>query len=258
MPLILSSLADGVGTLALDHYEKRNALGADMIAEILSALSELEERRARVVVLRSASAGDVWSAGHDVSELPRAQVDPLPYDDPLERLIRAVRDHPAPVIAMVDGSVWGGACDLVVNCDIVIADEQSTFAITPAKLGLPYVASGLAHFMHRMPLAIVKEMFFSASPLTADRALASGLVNTVVNSAQLESAVDDLARTIASRSAEAVSAHKKMLNVLSESNQLSPDQFEYLNELRRSTYMGADYSEGVAAFLEKRAPVFKK
>ena len=83
---------------------------------------------------------------HDIDELPVRGVDPLPFADPLEELLRAVRGYPGGVIAMVHGTVWGGACDLVLNCDLVVADGTAAFAVTPARLGLPYSASGIQYF----------------------------------------------------------------------------------------------------------------
>jgi methylmalonyl-CoA decarboxylase len=65
-------------------------------------------------------------------------------------------------IAMVHGSVWGGACDLIMSCDLVFGDETSAFAITPAKIGVPCNVAGLLNFLSRVPLTIAKEMFFTA------------------------------------------------------------------------------------------------
>src|SRR6266852_2513422 len=126
--LIRTDYADWIGTIAFDNYAKRNALGADLITEVLAALDRFKAQGARAIVLRSASNEKVWSSGHDIDELPKANIDPLPYSDPLERVLRAVKSFPAPVIAMVHGSVWGAACDLIMACDIVIADETSAFA----------------------------------------------------------------------------------------------------------------------------------
>jgi methylmalonyl-CoA decarboxylase len=120
MTLIQAQLKQRLGTTALDHYAKRNTLGADLIAEMLGSLDEFAREGVGVGVIRSASNERVWSAGHDVDELPLADVDPIPYDEPLEEL-RAVKRFPAPVIAMVHGSVWGGAFDLVMACDIVLS-----------------------------------------------------------------------------------------------------------------------------------------
>jgi len=256
MAFVQTDFADWIGTIAFDNYAKRNALSADVIAEVIAALEQLKSERARAIVLRSASNEKVWSAGHAVDELPKADVDPLPYSDPLEQLLRAVKSFPAPIIAMVHGSVWGGACDLIMACDIVIADETSAFAITPAKLGLPYNAEGFLDFMARLPLTIVKEMFFTADPIPAERAERVGIVNMIVPAAELENRTYAMARTIATRSPAAIAACKEAIRVLSEAVSINPGTYEYLHGLRRSVYMGPDYHEGIKAFLEKRPPKF--
>lgn len=256
MPLIKTSLADSIGTVSFNRDTKRNALSAGLIAETIAALDDFKAKHARAVVLRSATAGKVWSAGHDIEELPKADVDPLPYSDPLEQLLRAVKAFPAPVIAMVHGTVWGGACDLVMACDLVYGDESCAFAITPAKLGLPYNVAGLLNFMSRLPLNVVKEMFFSADPIPAERAERVGIVNRIVPAADLEKTVYDMARTFTARSAAAIAASKESIRVLAESVPINPATFEYLHGLRREVYFGPDYHEGTAAFLEKRKPRF--
>ncbi|MFO1036543.1 MAG: methylmalonyl-CoA decarboxylase [Geminicoccaceae bacterium] len=256
MSLVRVSKEGPIGTVAFDHYAKRNALGAESIAETLAAFEQFKKEQVRAVVIRSAQAGKVWSAGHDIDELPKADIDPLPYSDPLEQLLRGVKAFPSPVIGMVQGSVWGGACDLVMACDIVIGDPTATFAITPAKLGLPYNIAGLLNFMSRLPLAIVKEMFFTADPISAERAVQVGIMNLLVPEAELEERTYAMARTIASRSPMAISAMKEALHALAEALPLSPQTFEYLHGLRREVYFGSDYHEGVQAFVEKRPAKF--
>ncbi len=257
MALVKQEIRDGIGILTLDHPEKRNALGERMVEEILGRLTELQVMKVPAVILRAAEGGTVWSAGHDVRELPRSHRDPLGYYDSLERVLRAVQTYPGGVIAAVHGGVWGGACDLVMSCDLVVGDETSSFAITPAKLGLPYNATGVLHFMNRLGLNIAKEMFFTADPITAERAERVGILNHLVPAAKLMGVSMDLARSIASRSALSVSVIKEQLRVLSGAFPISPEQFEQLQGLRRRVYDSDDYEEGITAFLAKRPPVFK-
>ena len=161
--LILAQTSEFIGTITLNQPAKRNALSEPLVEELLSALASFEKNSVRAVVIRAAADAKVWSAGHDISELPQG-TDPLPYSDSLERLLRAVKRFPAPIIAMVHGTVWGGATDLVLSCDIIVGDETCSFAITPANIGLAYNTAGLLQFMRRLPLNLVKEMFFTANP----------------------------------------------------------------------------------------------
>src|SRR5688572_18317643 len=138
MTHVLTEIADdAVATLTLDHERRRNALSRALVKEVLAALQAFRQAKARVVVLRARPGAKVFSAGHDVDELPEARRDPLGWDDPLRRLVREIENYPGPVIAMVEGSVWGGATETVFACDLIVAAETATFAVTPAKLGLP-------------------------------------------------------------------------------------------------------------------------
>ena len=132
---IISEHTDAIGTLTLNQPAKRNALSEALVEELIAALADFQRAGLRAVVIRAARDARVWSSGHDISELPQGQ-DPLPYSDSFERGLRAVKTFPAPVIAMVHGSVWGVATDLVLSCDIAIGDETSSFAVTPANIGL--------------------------------------------------------------------------------------------------------------------------
>jgi methylmalonyl-CoA decarboxylase len=253
--LILAQLADAIGTITLNQPAKRNALSQALVEELLTALADFQNASARAVVIRAAADAKVWSAGHDISELPQGQ-DPLLYSDPLERLLRAVKTFPAPVLAMVHGSVWGGATDLVLSCDLIIGDETSSFAITPANIGLAYNTAGLLQFMRRLPLNLVREMFFTAAPVKAEDAAKWGILNHLIPTANLEHFTYDLARSIATKAPLVVAAVKEQLRILVEADPITPDVFERIQELRDRVYQSADYREGIQAFHEKRKPVF--
>ncbi len=211
----------------------------------------------RAVVLRAAPGMRVWSAGHDIDELPRGRRDPLAYNDPLEQLLRAIRICPAPVIAMVHGSVWGGAFDLVLSCDLIVADETATFAITPVNLGLPYNTTGRLHFLGRLPANLIKEMFFTAAPLDAQKAKEWLVVNHLVDSAELEKYTFGLAATMASKSPMAITVIKEQLRVITDYQPIAAQVYERIQGLRREAYDSNDYLEGLRAFAEKRQPYFR-
>jgi len=246
-----------VGVITLDDRHKRNAIGARMANSIVAALGSMRAQKVRTVVIRAAAGMSVWSAGHDIDELPQGRRDPLGYDDPLEGLLRAIRTFPAPVVAMVHGTVWGGALDLVLSCDLVIADETASFAITPANLGLPYNTTGLLHFVGRLPINLIKEMFFTAAPLNAREAKEWMVINHLEPAAELEAVTFELAETMAAKSPMAMAVIKEQLRVLTDYQPIAAQVYERLQGLRRQAYDSSDYLEGLKAFAEKRKPVFR-
>ena len=257
MALAQKSIEKNVGTITLDNPKKLNALSASMIADIMEALNDLNGSGLRVIVLRAPPGAKVWSAGHDVGELPTNGRDPLTYDDPLRRVVRAIKQSPAPVIAMIEGSVWGGACEVAMSCDMVVAAEGATFAITPAKLGVPYDIQGTLSFMGSVSLPVIKEMLFTAQPMSAERALQVGILNRLVPADRLESTVAELAGYILRNSPLVISLLKEELHVLAEAHPLNPEAFQRIQAVRRRIYDSADYQEGIRSFFERRAPSFQ-
>jgi methylmalonyl-CoA decarboxylase len=257
MGLVTSEFGDFIGTITLDHPAKRNALSAALVDEVIASLAALKAQKARVVILRAPAGAKVWSAGHDVTELPIGGRDPLGWDDPLRLLIREIEQFPAPVIAMIEGGVWGGACETVLACDLIVAAPGATFAVTPAKLGVPYNVSGMLTFLNAAGLRIVKEMVFTARPIAAERAELLGIINYVVSAEEIEAFTLDLARTIAGNAPLSIAVMKEQLRILAGAHPMTPQGFERVQGLRRLVYDSSDYLEGVHAFLEKRKPVFQ-
>jgi methylmalonyl-CoA decarboxylase len=256
MSLVSVDLRESIGTIAMEHAERRNALSGALIGEIISALEDFDRRKVRVVVLRAAPGVRVWSAGHDVRELPRTRRDPLGWSDPLRTLVRTLEEFRAPIIALIEGGVWGGACEVALACDIVVAAPSATFAITPARIGIPYNASGLLTFMNAIPLHVLKEMAFSAAGIDAERAADLGMVNHVVPAEEIESFADGLARRIAANSPLSIAVMKEQMRLLAGASSITPGMFERLQGLRRVVYDSRNYQEGIEAFLEKRRPTF--
>ena len=255
--LVATGMTGQVGIITLQDRRKRNAIGAQLATAATAALESLRARQARAIVLRAAEGMNVWSAGHDIGELPSGRRDPLGYNDPLEGLIRAVRAFPAPVVAMVHGTVWGGALDLVLSCDLAVADETASFAITPANLGLPYNITGLLHFLGRLPINVIKEMFFTAAPIDARKAKEWLLINHLVPWDRLESFTLELAATMATKSPLAIAVIKEQLRVLTDYQPIAAQVYERVQGLRQQAYDSADYLEGLNAFVEKRQPIFR-
>jgi methylmalonyl-CoA decarboxylase len=249
-------IADRIATILIHNPSKRNALTGPFLKEFIGAFASFDAAGVRAVVIRARDNDKVWSSGQDISELEHGR-DPLIYDCVLQQALRCVRDFRFPVIAMVHGSVWGGAGDLVLNCDVTIGDTTSSFAIASTHLGIPYNSSALLHVLNRVGLNIALEMFATADSFDAARALRVGLLNHLVEPAELESFTYAMARTMASNAPLAVTAAKEQLRLLADALPLTTAHFERINELRQQALESDDFREGLRAFRERRAPVFK-
>lgn len=257
MALIIKEVRDFTGIITLNHDEKRNALSEALANEIIAALEDFRRQAVRAVILRARPGVRVWSAGHDVSELPGGGRDPLGWHDPLRTLIRTIQEYSAPIIGMIEGSVWGGACEVAMACDILVITPDVTFTITPAKLGVPYNIGGLLTLLNMIPLPILKEMLFAAQPLPSDQAFNFGIVNYVKPADEIEAFAEGIAAHIAMNSPLSIGVMKNTLHMLSSANAVSPELFEYIQGMRRVVYDSDDYQEGIRAFREKRKPKFR-
>ena len=252
MELIKHSINDNIGTIIFNNDEKRNALAFQLLEEMIEVFDIFRKSDVRVVIIRAKPGSKVWSAGMNIDELPEPGKDPLSFNNPLERVLRTIEEFPAPVIAMAEGSIWGGACDLATTCDIIIGTKDTTFAITPARLGVAYNSSGILHVIRVFGLHTAKELFFTARPISAEKAERMGALNHLVDAEEIEEFTYKLAKTISYNSPLSVSVAKKQINVLAKSLPVNPSDHELIDELRNKAFNSHDYVEGKRAFQEKR------
>jgi methylmalonyl-CoA decarboxylase len=245
-----------VGIIEFNHVKKLNALSECFILDILQALDDLDIPDIRCVILRALKGSKVFSSGHDIHELPKTKRDPLSYQDPLRILTRTIQRYPKPVISMIQGSVWGGAFELIMSTDIVVSSDKSTFAMTPVNLGVPYNVVGIHNLIRDAGLHVMKEVIFTATPITAEKALKIGVLNHIVPDDELESKTLEIANLICEKAPLAIAIIKEEMRVLCEANAINPDEFERIQGLRRYVYDSLDYQEGLTAFFEKRKPEF--
>ena len=224
-----------------------------MTEEIIDALRAFQDQKIPVVILGADDTAAVWSAGSDVHEFPSSHEDPLGYYNPIQKLLRAVQEYPGAVIAMVHGGAYGAAFELVLTCDIAVGDETCSFAITPIKIDLPYNMAGIHRFTNRLPLNILKEMFFTAESLSAEKAEKICILNHLVPSDQLSEFTIKLAKRIASLSNLTMSVTKEEFRLLSRAQPINPDDFERLQDLRQQIYGSQDYQERAKVLFPMKA-----
>lgn len=239
---LLHDVADGVATVAIHHPAKRNAMTAGMWRALPPLLNTLAADSAvRALVLTG--AGGTFSAGADISTLRGSAAE---AQELAVRAEEALAAFPKPTLAAVRGHCVGGGAQLAVACDLRFADEGALFGVTPAKLGIVYPASATRRLVSLVGPATAKYLLFSGELIDAGRALRTGLIDEVLPGGELGKRVAEFTRTLVARSQLTQAAAKEFAN-----GRLDRDAY-----WDRQARDSGDTAEGVAAFLERRAPRF--
>ncbi len=263
--LILDEPAASVVRIRICNPEKRGALDH----EILDWLATLiQQQEAYCVVITG--DGPVFSAGYDIGNFPEAQIGDDAVDrsfskqaeslvaHPFTEAIEAIEAYPYPVIAAINGYAIGGGLELAVSCDIRIAARGVKMGMPPAKIGLIYSHTGLRKFIEVCGVAATSELFYLGRNVDADRGLAMGLVNQVVEPDDLEETVLAMASEIGANSPLSLAGNKEIMRTLRGYGiSLPEDVARRLVRLRESCFTSGDFVEGIAALAEKRPPRWK-
>jgi 2-(1,2-epoxy-1,2-dihydrophenyl)acetyl-CoA isomerase len=249
-------LADGVATLTLNRPDALNAFNRQMKDELFAAFKEVaRDGRVRVVVLTGAGRG--FCAGQDLKEGRTPDAPDLGAELRVRYnpVILAMRRLEKPILGAINGVAAGAGCSLALACDIRIAAESATFIQSFGRVGLS-PDTGSSWFLPRLiGAAQAAEMIFSAEPVDAHTAQRIGLVNRIVPAGRLAEEARVLAARLAQASPVALGLGKRALNHALEHDLASSLEFEA--QLQSIGGRSEDHAEGVAAFVQKRAPDFK-
>lgn len=258
---ILIEQDDAVATIWLNRPERRNALTAAMLKDLLQAVLQLAaDKTVRVIILTGTGAG--FCAGQDLAERDPRQLKKMPDLAGVQRqlyhpLITALADTGKPVIAAVDGIAAGAGAGIALQCDLVICSAAARFYFAFARVGLAIDAGVGWHLVRQLGRARATQLLMSAGSLSAGEALAAGLVSEICpDDGTVQERAIGLARQLASGPRTALSEIKALCRQAG-----SLDFKDYLQaEAAAQGRAGADpdYAEGVLAFLEKRPPAFSR
>ncbi len=251
--LLLDEPAENVARLTISN-PRRGALDH----ETLDALNEaVRSLHARCLVLTGTDP--MFSAGYDIGNLDGGDFErdaEALVAHPFHAAVGALEDYEYPVVAQLNGHAVGGGLELALTADIRVAARGVRLGMPPAKLGLVYSHTGLKRFVEACGPAHTSELFYTGRNVDSDRGAEIGLVNHVVEPAELEERTVSMAAEIAANAPLSLSGNKRVLRAL-RAGPLTPEQEEELVELRESCFRSGDFREGVRAFGEKRAPVWQ-
>jgi enoyl-CoA hydratase/carnithine racemase len=247
---ILVERSGEFATITMNRPDRRNALSAAHMRELIRAFSDVGSSDALGIVL--AGNGPVFSAGHDFADVADADLAGVrSLLSTCTELMNLIQQVPQPVVARVHGLATAAGCQLVASADLAVASEDAGFAAPGGKGGwfchTPMVA--IARNVGRKRAA---EMALSGDTIDALTALDWGLVNRVVPASQLDSATADLLERVTRGSAESKGIGKQALYAQIDLDQ--PKAYAYAVEVMAATSQLPDAREGMHAFLEKRKP----
>jgi 2-(1,2-epoxy-1,2-dihydrophenyl)acetyl-CoA isomerase len=251
---ILFTNYDGIARLTLNRPDRLNSFTVKMHEEVADALGKLEG--ARVLILTGAGRG--FCAGQDLNDRAVAPGEAVDLGHSVENyynpLIRRLTSLPMPVIARVNGVAAGAGANIALACDIVIAAKSAKFIQSFAAIGLIPDSGGTWALPRLVGQARALGLALTAEALPAEKAAEWGLIWKAVEDERLDEEVDALAQRFASGPTRGLARIKKMIR---ESWGHSLDEeLDLQRDAMRELGFGEDYREGVAAFMEKRAPRF--
>ena len=240
--------------LVIDREERRNALSDEVVAGILGGLARAAaDTEVRTVVLTG--AGDrAFCAGGDLAgnlAPDEGRVGSHDRRGNVATLLRAVADHPQPVVARVNGVALAGGFGLMLACDLVVAADDVQVGTPEIDLGLwPFMISAV--ILRNVPRKIAVEMMLTGRRFGADEAARWGMVNRVVPRSELDGAVEDLVGTLGAKSPLALRLGKESFRRMQDMS--FDDALSYLQSMLTVALESEDVAEGVSAFFEKREP----
>jgi 2-(1,2-epoxy-1,2-dihydrophenyl)acetyl-CoA isomerase len=251
--------AGNVATITMDRADALNALSLQLIKDLAAAVRKTVSDGARAVILTG--NGRAFCAGGDLREMQtmaekEGRIEAF-LEEPLgafHEVVRLIRETPVPFVAAVNGVCAGAGVNLALACDMIVAADDASFREAFVRIGLSPDCGGTFFLPRAVGEKIAAELLMTGDSIDANRALQLGMINSTVPAGELLSEVERLAERLAAAPTGSIGRIKKMLNA-SSSNDLAA-QLALEHECQIESGRSSDFKEGVAAFFEKRPPIF--
>ena len=231
--------SDDIYEVVLHSLGRRNALSYAMLEDLDKHLTIAREKNARVVII--AGADGTFSAGADLNDLT-GTIDDLALDSAIEKVIDAMLALPAPVIGAVEGACMGGAVDIALACDMLVASESAFFQVPATRMGLLYNPRAMMRWRERLSGLTMRSMLLAGERLDAGAAFQTGVVSHVVPTGSALEKSHELAARILQGTSKSVAATKGLLVAL-ESGDTKLIRWE---QLRREILASSERKESVS------------
>ena len=254
---LLVSLENGIKRITFNRPDRRNAADTEMFTLLRAAIEQSIEDESRVIILTG--TGDAFCAGADLQASDKHDIKTKDITEVLRgninKAVLAMRALTKPIIARVHGAAAGVGCNFALACDLIIASEEARFGQVFVKIGLAPDGGGTYFLPRLVGYAKAFELMVTGDIISAEEALALGLINRLVPFAKLDATVNQMAQRLAASPALALAMIKQGLQYGQQNDLAAALDNEAVNQGYCSR--SPDFAEGVRAFLEKRKPNFR-
>ncbi len=251
--LVVEALGPQVRRIRLNRPQRLNALGVDMVQALVREVERAVAERVRVLVVRG--TGRAFSAGADLKQrLGMDAAERYAHNRAINAAFDALAAAPMPTVAVLNGLALGGGCELAISCDLRFAVPEAQIGLTEARIGAIPGAGGTQRLPRLIGTQRALEMMWTGEPIGAARAAEIGLVSAVVPADEIDRHVLRLSLLIASRSPRSTSLLKRVVHAGSEVRLEEALAME--RDALGTVFASDDYAEGLAAFAQRRPPVF--
>lgn len=242
--------------ILIDRPQAQNALTRAMLGELTQLLEDCSAQESlRLVVIRG--AGDLaFSAGYNLEELPSGELTAAQaraLHEPVRRAAQAIVECRHPVLAAAQKFVIGAALDLYCHCDLRLCEQGTKFSMPPNRYGFLYPSEGMRQMAQVATTSLTHEMLYTGQSISAQRALAHGLVNRVVDTEQFDQELGELCEALQANAPLSMRATKRALRDLAQTAASDEGAYQSIADCLNSQ----DVREALSAFREKRRPVFR-
>lgn len=249
-----------MAALTLNRPEKRNSLNAEMLDAALAALAELAgDPDCRVILFQG--AGDHFCAGADFADVSAGAAQAARYGGGFEALLRAIEEHPLPVVAKVRGAALGAGCQVLAAADLAVAADDAKIGIPSARLGILLDLEKLGRMVNEIGPARTRRLLLTGAPIDGIEAAAWGLVTRAVPPEALDAAATELCEQVASGAPLSVrgskAAIRRLLDLGLPDRERDAGLFSAHDEEALRALTSEDLQEGMRAMKERRSPGFR-
>jgi len=251
--------------ITFDRPEKKNAFNEEMLLRMSEIIQDAEKNLEIRTIIITSKGDKVFSSGYDISSESIDSKESLlkihiiendSKKHPLMKISEVIVESPKIIIAAINGSIFGGALEIMLNCDFKFFSKESIFCMPPVKLGIFYNYYGLKNFINKIGVSNTRKIFFTGDKYSSDDAMDMKIFDFIYEQKDILKKSIEFSEKISLNAPLSLASIKKSINTFESSQSINPDEYKKIKETILRAANSSDYLEAQNAFKEKRSPNF--